>query len=137
MKFAWIAAEKAEFTVAACCRALGVSPAGFYAWQERPVVARTARDGQLRVQIRASYGASRGPYGRPRVWKDLQEAGERVSEKRVGRLVREEGLRARARKRFRTTTMSEHDQPSRRMCSVGSSTRSGRISGGSAILRSS
>jgi putative transposase len=111
VKFTWIAAERAEFTVAACCRALGVSPAGFYAWQERPVSARTARDGQLRVQIRASHSASRGRYGRPRVWKDLQEAGQRVSEKRVGRLMREEGLRARARKRFRTTTMSEHDQP--------------------------
>jgi transposase InsO family protein len=45
------------------------------------------------------------------VWKDLQEAGERVSQKRVGRLMREEGLRARARKRFRSTTVSEHDQP--------------------------
>lgn len=68
-------------------------------------------DGQLRVQIRPSHSASRGRYGRPRVWKDLHEAGERVSEKRVGRLMREEGLRARARKRFRSTTMSEHDQP--------------------------
>jgi transposase InsO family protein len=69
------------------------------------------RDGQLRVQIRASHSASRGRYGRPRVWKDLHEAGERVSEKRVGRLMREERLRARARKRFRSMTMSEHDQP--------------------------
>ena len=97
--------------MAQCCRALAVSPSGFYAWQERPASARTMRDGQLRVQIRASHGASRGRYGRPRVWKDLYEAGERVSEKRVGRLMREEGLRARVRKRFRSTTMSEHDQP--------------------------
>ena len=111
MKFAWIAAEKAAFTVAECCRALGVSPSGFYAWQARPVSARRARDRQRRVQIRASHSASRGRYGRPRVWKDLHEAGERVSEKRVGRLMREEGLRARVRRRFRSTTMSEHDQP--------------------------
>ena len=45
------------------------------------------------------------------MWRDLHDAGERVSEKRVGRLMRQEGLRARARKRFRSTTMSEHDQP--------------------------
>src|SRR5215213_7491568 len=56
-------------------------------------------------------GAARVGAGHPRVWKDLSEAGERVSQKRVGRLMREEGLRARARKRFRSTTMSEHDQP--------------------------
>jgi putative transposase len=97
--------------VADCCRALRVSPSGFYAWQQRPACARATRDGQLRVQIRASHAASHGHYGRPRVWKDLHEAGERVSEKRVGQLMREDGLRARARKRFRSTTMSEHDQP--------------------------
>lgn len=95
----------------ACCRALKVSPSGFSAWQGRPESARAQRDRQLRVQICASHAASRGRYGRPRVWKDLHEAGERVSEKRVGRLMRAEGLRARARKRFRSTTMSEHDQP--------------------------
>ncbi len=111
MRFTWIAAEKAEFSVTDCCRALRVSPSGFYAWQQRPESARAGRDRQLRVQIRASYTASRGRYGRPRVWRDLHEAGEHVSEKRVGRLMREEGLRARARKRFRSTTMSEHDQP--------------------------
>ena len=88
-----------------------VSPSGFYAWQERPECRRAARDRQLRVQIQASFAASRGRYGRPRVWKDLHEAGECVSEKRVGRLMRQDGLRARARKRFRSTTISEHDQP--------------------------
>jgi len=96
--------------VAECCRALRVSLSGCYAWQERPASARATRDQQLRVQVGASHAASRGRYGRPRVWKDLSEAGERVSPKRVGRLLREEGLRARARKRFRSTTMSEHDQ---------------------------
>ena len=111
MKFAWIAAEKAEFTVADCCRALRVSPSGFYAAQHRPESMRAQRDRQLRLQVHASFTASRGRYGRPRVWKDLHEAGEHVSEKRVGRLMREAGLRARARKRFRSTTMSEHDQP--------------------------
>ena len=94
-----------------CCRALRVSTSGFYAWQQRPPSSRAHRDQQLRVQIRASHAASRGRYGRPRVWKDLHDAGERVSEKRVGRLMQEDGLRARARKRFRSTTMSEHDQP--------------------------
>jgi transposase InsO family protein len=90
---------------------LRVAPSGFYAWQQRPESPHAHRDQQLRVQIQASHAASRGRYGRPRVWKDLHEAGERVSEKRVGRLMREDGLRARARKRFRSTTMSEHDQP--------------------------
>jgi len=88
-----------------------VSPSGFYAAQGRPPSARVRRDQQLRVQVRAAHAASRGCYGRPRVWHDLHEAGEHVSQKRVARLMREQGLRGRVRKRFRTTTMSEHDQP--------------------------
>ena len=97
--------------MAECCRALRVSPSGFYAWHTRPTSARAQRDERLRVQVRAAHAASRGRYGRPRVWKDLHEAGEHVSQKRVARLMREEGLRGRVRKRFRSTTMSEHDQP--------------------------
>jgi transposase InsO family protein len=93
------------------CRALRVSASGYYAWARRPESAHAQRDRQLRVLVRASHDASKRRYGRPRVWKDLQEAGERVSEKRVGRLMREAGLRARARKRFRCATMSDHDQP--------------------------
>ena len=62
--------------------------------------------------VRASHDASRRAYGRPRIWKDLVEEGERVSEKRVGRLMREEGLRGPRRVAgSRSTTMSDHDQP--------------------------
>lgn len=93
------------------CRALHVSPSGFYAWQQRPKSARARRDRHLRLRIRASHDASRQRYGRPRIWKDLREEGEPVSQKRVSRLMRADGLRARPRKRFRSTTMSEHDQP--------------------------
>lgn len=88
-----------------------MSPSGFYAWQQRPESARARRDRYLRVRIRASHDGSRQRYGRPRICQDLREEGERVSEKRVGRLMRVEGIQARARKRFRSTTMSEHDQP--------------------------
>jgi transposase InsO family protein len=90
---------------------LRVSPSGFYAWQTRPESAHARRDRHLRVRIRAHHEASRGRYGRPRIWKDLTDEGEHTSEKRVGRLMRVEGLRARPRKRFKGTTMSEHDQP--------------------------
>jgi putative transposase len=79
VRFAWIAAERAECTVAECCQALRVSPSGFYAWQQRPESGRARRDRHLRVRIRASHEASRCRYGRPRIWKDLREEGEHVS----------------------------------------------------------
>jgi transposase InsO family protein len=63
------------------------------------------------VLVRASHEASGRRYGSPRVWEDLLEGGHPVSRKRVVRLMREEGLVARARRRFKMTTLSDHDQP--------------------------
>lgn len=83
---------------------------GYDAWRQWPESPRARRDRQLDAAIRASFAGSRRRYGRPRVWKDLHDTGERVSENRVARLMHAAGLRARL-KRFRRTTRSEHDQP--------------------------
>ena len=101
MRFAFIHTEKARCTVQALCRALDVSPSGFYAWCRQPESAHAQRDRQLRVLIRASHEASRYRYGSPRVHEDLIEQGVPISRKRVVRLMRAEGLTARVRKRFK------------------------------------
>ena len=106
-----MAAEKASFTIRELCRALGVSPSGFYAWCRRPESAHAERDRRLTVLVRASFDASKQRYGSPRIHEDLIEQQEAVSRKRVIRLMQEAGLHARARKRFKCTTMSDHDQP--------------------------
>jgi len=61
--------------------------------------------------VQTSFAGGRGYYGSPRVHDDLIEWQERVSRKRVIRLMQEEGLKARVRKRYKVTTMSDHDQP--------------------------
>ena len=48
MKFAFVAAEKAEFPIAKLCRALDVSPSGFYPWQQRAPSERAKKDVRLR-----------------------------------------------------------------------------------------
>ena len=111
VRFAFIRTKKAFFPIRVLCHALEVSPSGFYAWCRRPESAHAQRDRQLRVLIRASHEASRCRYGSPRVHEDLIDAGERLSRKRVVRLMQAEGLQGRMRKRFTQTTMSEHDQP--------------------------
>ena len=93
------------------CRALDVAPSGFYAWCQRPASAHTQTDRRLRVLVRASFEESRQRYGSPRVHEDLLEQQIHTSRKRVVRLMQEEGLKARVRKRFKATTMSDHDQP--------------------------
>ena len=62
-------------------------------------------------ELRAFHAASGQVYGRPRLWKDLQEDGEAVSEKRVKRLMREEQIPGKVPKRFKRTTNSQHDDP--------------------------
>ena len=93
------------------CQVLRVTRGGFYAWCARGPSAHAQRDGQLRVKVRTFFEASRHRYGSPRIIRDLQDDGERISRKRVVRLMQEEGLVARKRKRFKSTTMSDHDQP--------------------------
>jgi transposase InsO family protein len=111
MRFAFIAAEKARHSVAILCRCLRVTRSGFYAWTRRGLSARAQRDVVLRTKLRAFHAASHHRYGRPRLWKDLREDGEAVSEKRVQRLMREEGLQGKVPKRFKRTTNSDHSDP--------------------------
>ena len=89
---------------------LQVSPSGFYAARGRPESAHAQTDRRLRVLVRASFDESRQRYGSPRIHEDLIEQAVHVSRKRVVRVMREEGLQARVRKRFKSTTMSDHEQ---------------------------
>ena len=111
MRFAFIDAEKAEHPVRMLCRVLRVSPSGYYAWRRREPSARARGDDALSVHIRAIHRRSRGTYGSPRVHAELKKEGWSVGCKRVARIMREEGLEAAPRKRFRTTTDSKHALP--------------------------
>lgn len=111
MKFQFIATEKAHHSLSLLCRCMRVTRSGFYAWRQRPESAHAQRDRRLKVLVQVSFEASKQRYGSPRIHRDLVEQREAVSRKRVIRLMQEEGLRARVRKRFRCTTMSNHDQP--------------------------
>jgi putative transposase len=111
VKFAFIAAEKAFLPVSKLCHALGVSRTGYYAWCSRPESAWAKEERQLRVLVRAAHEKSRKTYGSPRVHAELQANGIKVSKKRVARLMHDEGIKARARRRYKCSTMSDHDQP--------------------------
>ena len=111
MRFAFIDAEKAEIPVSTLCKALSVSRAGFYAWRQRPPSARSVEDERLRVLVHEAHARGRRNYGSPRVHTALAKQDVFVSRKRVIRLMQESGLVGRVRRRYRCTTMSDHDQP--------------------------
>lgn len=111
MKFDFILAEKANYPVAALCRNLGVSRQGFYAYVKRPPSERARRDQELCAAIVRIFKASRETYGSPRILAALQAEGWRTSKRRVERLMRELGLQARERRRFRVTTLANRKHP--------------------------
>jgi transposase InsO family protein len=109
--FELVNAEKANYPIAVLCSVLSVSRSGFYAWQQRPEPTRAKADAALVLDIRAAHKLGRCTYGSPRVHAELRAKGLRVSEKRVARLMREDGIRARQKRRFRRTTDSNHTDP--------------------------
>jgi putative transposase len=109
VKFKWIQEHRGQFPAAVMCRVLQVSGSGFYAWQNRPTSPRRRRREQLARQIRAVHGQNRGVYGSPRVHRTLVARGERVCENTVAKIMRQEQVRARIRRKFwPRTTDSRH-----------------------------
>lgn len=108
MRFRFIETEKADYPVALLCRVLQVSRSGFYSSRKRPRAPRSCEDHRLTLAIAEIHARSRGCYGSLRVHAELCERGQRSGRKRVARLMRAAGLRARAQRRFRCTTDSAH-----------------------------
>jgi putative transposase len=103
---------KADYQVQELAQALEVSPSGFYAHQLKPKGLRARQDQKLVEQIKPIFHASRCTYGSPRIHASLRRNGERCGKNRIARLMRENHLLARQKRRFVPhTTRSDHDQP--------------------------
>ena len=112
MRYACIARHHGEYPVRLMCRVLEVSAAGFYVWRTRGPSARAVLDDRLILPIRASHRRSDGSYGAPRVLDDLRDEGWRIGQKRVARIMRQDGLVGRARPKAKgRTTDSQHAYP--------------------------
>jgi putative transposase len=104
--FGFIAAKKAEHSIALMCRVLGVSRSGFHAWRARKPSARALEDQRLTVRIAEIHQRFRGVYGSPRIHAELVLAdGERLGRKRVERLMRAAGISGLIRRRRGRTTI--------------------------------
>ena len=99
MKFAFIAKHREIWLAEWLCRALGVSRGGFYAWLTRPPSARTRSDEELSAKVRSSFLASDRTYGARRVWHDMLADGVSCGLHRIERLMRQQALKARPRRR--------------------------------------
>jgi len=101
-----IDAEKANFPVRMMCRALSVSRSGYYESRNREPSQRDRRMAEVERKACAAFDASHGTYGSPRLAEQLRKNGETVSTKTVAKAMKNAGLVARTKRRFKVTTDS-------------------------------
>lgn len=112
MKYAFICDHRDEFDIHLMCDVLSVSRSGFYDWMARDHDSRENRLLRLRIDIEKAFKGSRGTYGSPRVFQVLKGLGYEVSEDTVARTMRDMGLKAKSKNRFKIrTTDSNHSYP--------------------------
>ena len=110
MKYAFMSEHKAAFSVIQMARVLKVSRSGFYAWLRpcEPGPRRLAR-ASLDEQVKSVFDEHKGRYGAPRITEELREQGHGYDEKTVASSLRRQGLKARAARKFKATTNSNHN----------------------------
>ena len=93
------------------CRVFAIAPSTYYAWERQQQSHREQSDRELLDAIRRLFARFHGRYGAPRIHRELRREGLSVSRKRVARLMREAGLRAKGRRKYKPTTDSDHTLP--------------------------
>ena len=111
MKYAYIDLHRSEFGVAKMCRLFDVSRSAYYAWKKRPKSIRQQENERLLSEIKQIYQMSRGLYGSPRITAELREKGFNYGHNRIARLMHQNKIQAKTRKKFRVTTNSRHKLP--------------------------
>ena len=112
MKYQFIFAKHVRYSVSLQSDVLEVSRSGYYQWRKRDVPKRECENQTLRSRSRELYAQHKGRYGSPRITVALQREGYRCSHNRVARLMREDGLKARAKRKYCRTTISDHRKAS-------------------------
>jgi transposase InsO family protein len=109
--FHFIEEHREQWPVRVLCDALDVSPAGYYAWRDRPASARQQEQRAMLVEIRAVHAEYKARYGSPRVHAELVARGHDCCVNTVAKLMRDHEIRAKTARKFRCTTDSDHDLP--------------------------
>jgi putative transposase len=112
MRFRQIEDQRGLWPVRIMCDALNVSASGYYAWRSRPESARKIANRGLLDDIQRVHAHHCERYGAPRIHAELRAEGQIISRKRIERVMRRHGIRARAPRRYRVcTTDSKHSLP--------------------------
>jgi putative transposase len=103
--------HETQHTVALMCQVLAVSRSGFYDWRGRAPSDRAQASAYLATAVHRVFAEHKGRAGAPRITKQLRAEGQTVGKHRVARVMRSECLRAKAAKKYKATTNSNHNLP--------------------------
>jgi len=109
--FAWIEERHDEWPITALCRVLEVSRSGFYAWRSRDASPAEERREELTAEVKAIHAEVKARYGSPRIHAELLARGHGCCVNTVARVMREAGVAAKSKRKFRQTTDSNHPYP--------------------------
>ena len=111
MKYAFIKSHRTTFSVGLMCKVMEVTRSAFHDWLNRPESARNREDRRLSEKVKKIHEKSRGTYGARRIRQELVEDGESISRTRVGRLMKQQGLESKSKRKFKATTNSNQGRP--------------------------
>ena len=111
MKYVFIKTHSKQFSITLMCQLFKVSRSGFYAYCTRPLSSRQRANEELDKKISTIFNDHKKRYGSPRITRVLKSHNEHCSHTRVARRMKEMGLVAVAKKKFKVTTDSEHHLP--------------------------
>ncbi len=111
MRYRFIEQHRRQWPVTLMCQVLDVARSGYYAWCHRAESRASRRRRQLIVMIRSIHQEMHRTYGSPRMHLELLERNERCSLNFVAKLMRQDGIAAKTKRKFKVTTDSKHDLP--------------------------
>ena len=108
MRFKFVEENSGAFSTERLCQIMNVSSRGYRAYRSRPISQRQREDMVLLAHIREQHRLSLNSYGRPRMTEELKEIGLKVGHRRVGRLMRQNGISVVRTRKYKVTTDSNH-----------------------------
>lgn len=108
MRFRFVEEHRASFPANRLCDVVGVSARDLRAFRNRPASRRQRSDLVTLAHIKEQSRLSLGSYGRPRMTEELKETGLDVGHRRIGRLMRQNGISVVRTRKHKVTTNSDH-----------------------------
>lgn len=111
IRYYYIEANRGKYPIAKMVRWAKVSKSGYYVWRSRKPSLRDKANNELLDTIKKIHEKSNETYGSTRIVREIRKKGINANHKRIERIMKENGIKGKARRKYKATTYSDHDMP--------------------------